>query len=100
MIQLVRESVQALSEVFAKIDSISQAWLLTVLPPIGLMEPMKAMARKSPDKYVQISYLLYHVTDSSDPMLDAAKRSDDPDIRSAADVVEAAIERAQAASGQ
>ena len=100
LIQLVRESVQALAEGFAKIDSISQAWLLAVLPPIGLMEPMMAMARKSPDKYVQISYLLYHVTDPSDPMLDAAKRSDDPDIRSAADVVEAAIKRAQAASGQ
>ncbi len=100
LIQLVRESVDALVEGFAKIDSISQAWLLTVLPPIGLMESMMVMARKSPDKYVRISYLLYHVTDRSDPMLDAARRSDDPDLRFAADIVEAAIDRAQAASGQ
>ncbi len=100
VIQLVRDSVEALVEGFAKIDSISQAWLLTALPSIGLLEPIMAMARKSPDKYVQISYLLYQVSGPSDPMLDAAKRSDDPDLQYVADLVEAAINRAQAASGQ
>ena len=100
LVQLLRDSAQALVEGFAKIDPISQAWLLAVIPRISLMEPMLAIARKSPDKYVQISYLLYQVADLSDPMLDAAKRSDDPDVRTAADVLEAAIKRAQAASGQ
>ena len=99
-VQLVRDSAQALVEGFAKLDSISQAWLLAVVPPIGVMEPILAMARKSDDKYVQISYLLYQVADRSDPMLDAAKRSDDPDLRTAADVLEAAMNRAQAGSGQ
>ena len=100
VVQLVNDSAQALVEGFGTLDSISQAWLLAVVPPIALMDPMMAVARKSPDKYVQISYLLYHVNDLSDPMIDAGKRSDDPDVRTAADLVETAINRAQAASGQ
>ena len=100
VVQLVNDSAQALVEGFATLDPISQAWLLAVVPPIGLMEPMMAVARKSPDKYVQMTYLLYHVSDLSDPMIDAAKRNDDPDVRAAADLIETAINRARAASGQ
>ena len=97
LIQLVRDSAQALAEGYAKLDPISQAWLLGVVPRMSVIEPMLAMARKSDDKYVQISYLLFHVQDPADPMLDAAKRSDDPDVKYAAEFLESAMSRAAAA---
>ena len=97
LIQLVRDSAQALAEGYAKLDPISQAWLLGVVPRINVIEPVLAMARKSTDKYVQISYLLFHVVDPADPMLDAAKRSDDPDVKYAAEFLESAMSRAAAA---
>ena len=97
LVQLVGESVQALAEGYAKLDPISQAWLLGVVPRINVIQPMLAMARKSDDKYVQISYLLFHVEDPADPMLDAGKRSDDPDVKYAAEFLELAMKRAAAA---
>ena len=51
----------------------------------------------SNDKYVQISYLLFHVEDPADPMLDAGKRSDDPDVKYTAEFLELAMKRAAAA---
>ncbi len=97
LVQLVRDSAQALAEGYAKLDPISQAWLLGVVPRINVIEPVLAMARKSADKYVQISYLLFHVVDPADPMLDAAKRSDDPDVKYAGEFLESAMNRAAAA---
>ena len=97
LVQFVRDSAQALAEGYAKLDPISQAWLLGVVPRISVLEPVLAMARKSTDKYVQISYLLFHVKNLDDPMLDAAKRSDDPDVKYAAEFLESAMSRAAAA---
>ncbi len=97
LVELVGDSVQALAEGYAKLDSISQAWLLGVVPRINVIQPMLAMARKSDDKYVQISYLLFQVEDPADPMLDAGKRSDDPDVKYAAEFLELAMKRAAAA---
>ncbi|MEE8155856.1 MAG: hypothetical protein V3T53_12965 [Phycisphaerales bacterium] len=97
LIELLQDSGQALAEGYAKLDPISQAWMLGVVPRIVVMEPVLAMARKSTDKHVQISYLLFHVVDPADPMLDAAKRSDDPDVKYAAEFLESAMNRAAAA---
>ncbi len=51
------------------------------------------MARKSEEKLVRISYLLYRLSGPDDPMLAAAKRGTDDEVRVIADVVETALKR-------
>jgi hypothetical protein len=54
------------------------------------------MARKDEDKIVRISYLLYCLAGADDPMIDAARRGDDDDVRRVAEMMYARIERASA----
>ena len=61
-----------------------------------VLDPVYAMARKDDDKIVRISYLLYCLAGADDPMIDAARRGDDDDVRRVAEMMYARIERASA----
>ena len=91
--RLVADAGPAVAEAFAQLDAVSQAWLLGVLPVGEAMEPILVMARKSEEKLVRISYLLYRLSGPDDPMLAAAKRGTDDEVRVIADVVETALKR-------
>ncbi len=91
--RLVADAGPAVAEAFGRLDSLSQAWLLGVLPPGEAMEPILAMARKSEEKLVRISYLLYRLSGPDDPMLAAAKGGNDDEVRMIADVMETALSR-------
>ena len=92
-VRLVADAGPAVAEAFAQLDGVSQAWLLGVLPVGEAMEPILVMARKSQEKLVRISYLLYRLSGLDDPMLAAAKRGTDDEVRVIADVVETALKR-------
>ena len=59
-----------------------------------LLEPVYVMARKDEDKLVRIAYLLYCLAGADDPMIDAARRGDDPDVRLLAETMHGRITRA------
>lgn len=83
----------AFEDTYQKLDPVSQAWLLSVMPvnQPGASEGMQAtlaMARKSENRLVRIAYLLYHAVGANDVMFDAAKRGDDPAVRQLAEIVQ------------
>ena len=86
--QQMTAAAEALAEAYPKLDAASQAWLVAVMPRAEELEPLLAMARKSEDRLVRIAYLLYGLTGLDDPMLDAAKRGSDPDVRRVAELME------------
>jgi tetratricopeptide (TPR) repeat protein len=86
--QLVPDTAMALAEAYTKLDAPSRAWVLAVMPKGGILEPLRAMARKDEDKLVKISYLLYALNEVDDPMLDAARRGGDPDVRRVAELMD------------
>ncbi len=86
--QLITDATTVLAEGYARLDEVSQAWLLACLPRKGPFESIYGMARRDPRRLVQMSYLLYCLTGLDDPMIDAAKRGDDPVVRSVAELME------------
>ena len=72
-------------------DALKIAVTLRRSPPL---EPIYALAQKSEDRLVRMVYLLYCMTDLDDPMIDAAKRGDDADIRLVAETIEARVRKA------
>ena len=55
------------------------------------------MAQKDEDRHVRLMYLLYCLTGPDDPMIDAARRGSDPDVRAVADVMHEMLRPARAA---
>lgn len=83
-----------LAERFARLNGLSQAWVLAVMHRgVGLavegLGPMHAIARKSEDRLVTISTLLFHSVGARDPVYEAAKRHQDPVVRRLAELFEA-----------
>lgn len=72
---------------YARLDPVDQAWALGMLPVDPLLNPVLAMARRSDDRLVRIAYLLFRLEGADDPMLDAARRSGDPDLALLAQVM-------------
>jgi hypothetical protein len=101
-LKLVESARVSFAEAFSKMSPAAQAWLLCVFPqgtgPImeGL-QPTLDIAKKSDSRLVQLAYLLYQVTSSTDPMVDAAKRSDDATLRKLAEIVQSNLQKAEAA---
>jgi hypothetical protein len=103
--QLLETARVAFAEAFAKLDGVSQAWLLCVMPRGNPttnegMQSTLAIARKSPERLVMIAYLAFHATGSEDPMYDAAKRSDDAKLRAFAEAMQADVRMREDASRQ
>jgi tetratricopeptide (TPR) repeat protein len=89
---------RAFDDAFAGLDPLAQAWLLCVMPAGGThaegMLWVLSMARKSEDRLVKLTYLLFHTSGPGDPMLDAAKRGTDPVLRRIAEIVQLDLTRA------
>jgi hypothetical protein len=87
--QLEDDATAAIAEAYTKLDSTSRAWLLAVMPRLSLpLAPVYQMAQKDKDRHVQLMYLLFCLTGPDDPMIDAAKRGEDPDIRVVAEMMQ------------
>ncbi len=70
-----------LADLMPHLDRWTQGWLLCALPDnIPPLEPTLDTVRGSSDKLVRLSYLIRRATQSVDPMVDSAIRSDDPEI--------------------
>lgn len=90
-------SIKALAAVFHKLNPTQQAWVLSVLPPQPEnLEPILAEARKSTDRLVQLAYLLFKASGSSDPIMAMLKAAEDPDTRRLAELTETAIKNIEA----
>jgi len=86
--QLEVDAATAIAEAYAKVDAVSRAWLLAVMPRLSpSLIPVYTMAQTDENKHVQLMYLLYCLTSPDDPMIDAAKRGSDPDVRALAEVM-------------
>ncbi len=97
---MIEEARAAFADAYAQLDSVSQAWLLSVIPQIGSgvsegTEPVFAMARKSENRLVQLAYLMFQTNGARDPMLDAAMRSEDPVVRRLGELIKADAEKAE-----
>jgi tetratricopeptide (TPR) repeat protein len=98
--QLMADAERAYIDGVRELDGVSLAWLLGVTPRENLLEEVRVLATESPDRLVQMSYLLYHLTGADDPMLDSAARSDDDVIRRLAKNYEDLFERVEKARRQ
>jgi hypothetical protein len=86
--QLEEDAAAAIAEAYATVDAASRAWLLAVMPRLSpTLVPIYTMAQADGNKHVQLMYLLYCLTGPDDPMIDAARRGSDPDVRAVADVM-------------
>ena len=92
--QVAEDTAAAITEAYAKLDAVSRAWVLGAMARTSLLEPVYVMARKDDDKLVRIAYLLYCLTGADDPMIDAARRGDDPGVRLVAETMHDRILRA------
>jgi hypothetical protein len=90
------DATAAIIEAYAKLDSVSRAWLLAVMPRLSPpLAPLYAMAQKDEDRYVRMVYLLFCLEGPDDPMIDAAIRGDDPDVRAVAEMIRDRLQKGQ-----
>ena len=85
--QLLADAAEALIIGYSKLDPISQAWILTAIPGVDALQSIISMAQKSENKHIRIAYLLYHVNNENDPMIEAAQRSEDEDVKFVANLL-------------
>jgi hypothetical protein len=86
--QLEDDATAAIIEAYGKLDSVSRAWLLAVMPRRSPpLAPLYVMAQKDDDRSVKLVYLLFCLEGPDDPMVDAALRGDDPDVRAIAEMI-------------
>lgn len=91
---VAEDTAAAITEAYTKLDAVSRAWVLGTMNRSSLLEPVYVMAREDQDKLVRIAYLMYSLTGADDPMIDAALRGDDPDVRLVAEAMHDRILRA------
>ncbi|MHC4107422.1 MAG: hypothetical protein ACYSTY_04970 [Planctomycetota bacterium] len=87
------DAAAALVSAYPELDPVSQAWLLGVMAPSEAIEPILEMARTSEQKLVRIAYLTYRPESPTDPVLEAARHSDDADMRAIAEAIGPVLER-------
>ena len=75
----------AMPAAFGRLDATRQAWTLAVMSHPAPIEGILDMARKSDSRLVRMVCLMLHRSGPNDPMLDAARRGDDPVLRDLAD---------------
>ncbi len=85
---LLDDVLSAVIEAYPDLDPVSQAWLIGVMAQGPTSQAIRSMARKSDNRLVKISYLFHCVDGVDDPMLDAARRDEDPVVRELADLSE------------
>lgn len=71
----------ALTALLPRLDPVSQAWFVTVLPDsTPSLDTALESIRVSNDRLTRLMYLVRRATRSADPVVDAAIRSDDPTL--------------------
>lgn len=88
--------------VFAAYEQLDPVHKALVLSEMALSEPSAQIiqaASASEDRLVRLAYLLNCVRNARDPMIDAAKRSDDPLLQNIANQLEAVARASQPAGG-
>jgi tetratricopeptide (TPR) repeat protein len=91
------DGLQALGEAFRKLDTVSQAWLVCVMPASQVIEPVRELARAHDDRLVRLAFLLHSLRGLDDPMLVAALNDDDPTLRAVGKLMKLGLERARQA---
>lgn len=86
--QLVNDADGAIAEGFPKMPATTQAWIAAVLPSNAIRPSTLDACRRSNNRYVTMMYLLHHLTGLDDPALNAAKRSEDVEVRALAEQIE------------
>lgn len=82
---LLQQVKAAIPAAFGRLDSVRQAWVLTVMNRPSPCEPALDIARKSESRLVRLAYLLFQLAGPEDPMIDAARRGEDPALRQLAE---------------
>jgi tetratricopeptide (TPR) repeat protein len=67
-----------IAQAYPKLTPDQQAWLLCVIAPTRGLRPVRDLAAQSDDRLVQWAYLMYQSSGMNDPLIDRARRSDDP----------------------
>ena len=89
--RVAKDTAAALIHAYGKLDPLSRAWVLGAIVRTPALDPVYSMAQKDDDKLVRIAYLLYCLTGADDPMIDAARRGDDANVRLIAETMYARI---------
>ncbi len=89
--RVAEDAAAAIIQAYRKLEPISRAWVLGAMVRTPLLDRVYAMAQKDDHKLVRISYLLYCLTGADDPMIDAARRGDDANVRLVAETMHARI---------
>ncbi len=79
--RLAADAAAAVGETYAKLDTVSRAWLLGAMARSELLDPVYESAHQDQDRLVRVMYLLACLTTAEDPALSAAMASDDPVVR-------------------
>jgi hypothetical protein len=96
---LIERARRSFDDAFDKLEPAAQAWIMSVMPRgqgerVEGLQWVLSMARKSPDRLVQMAYLLFHSQGPFDPMLDAARRSDDAALKRLSEIIQSDAQRA------
>lgn len=83
--------------ILEKFDSFSpvlQAWILSAVPAQSeALKPLLERARTASSPLVQMTFLVHHLGGSSDPLLQQAEASGDPDVAAVAGLVRTMLEQ-------
>jgi hypothetical protein len=91
------DGLQALGEAFRKLDTVSQAWLVCVIPASEVLDRVRDVARAQDDRLVRLAFLLHSLRGLDDPMLVTALNDDDPTLRAVGKLMKLGLERARQA---
>jgi tetratricopeptide (TPR) repeat protein len=92
-LEMFARAEREFAEAFARLDDVSRAWLLGVLADSPRLAAVFEQARASENRWVRLSYMLHRVNSATDPVLLAAKASDDQGLREVATLLESLIVR-------
>ncbi len=97
MTTLLEDCATAIARGYEKLNPYAQAWLMATLPTSEGFKPIRDQARLSTHKDVRLAFILFQMTDVDDPMIEAVRSGDDPDLILAVNVMADALQQAAAA---
>jgi tetratricopeptide (TPR) repeat protein len=92
---LITEAVDVIKESFSKLSPLQQAWVLSVVPPAEPLRAALEQATESPERLVQLSYLLFRARGSGDPILAKLESGDDPALARLAQLLQIAVRQVE-----
>ncbi|MGI9014655.1 MAG: tetratricopeptide repeat protein [Phycisphaerales bacterium] len=83
----IHRAADAVAEVFSRFDPYSQAWLVSQTVNHPELGGVLEMAQSSDNTYVRLAHLVKHAVEPTDPILQAARRSEDELLRRTAELM-------------